>query len=138
MNCNEVKSFFINSDGHLQALPEEIKNHLASCASCARMVEQMTGALEVINHEKLLQPDPFFSTRVMGAIRENKQPLLLRPVGQMAAAVAAVFVGVVLAMATFSYNDYSDEQTLSEVYYLNELHVEPMEMQLLNDLSHEE
>lgn len=74
MKCNEVnKKILFFAEGDL--LPEEqteIRKHLDGCTGCMELFVSVEETVNVIDKERNMEINPFFSARVMHYIKEKK------------------------------------------------------------------
>jgi len=83
-----------------------IADHTASCASCARAyaATQVASALLSERASEVIEPSPFFQTRVLAALRErqNEAPAFKR-LWQAVGALVSSMTGIVALLAVFSF-----------------------------------
>jgi hypothetical protein len=107
-----------------------IKAHAAECCTCLQAYEAAKASLRLLQERKsVIEPPPFFQTRVMAAIREQNlaaQPLGLSNLWQaVRPLVASLGAFVALLLALTFLTDRSQRQT------------EPSELAFMNDDSPE-
>jgi anti-sigma factor RsiW len=83
-----------------------IQAHTASCASCARAYEvtQIASSLLTARASEVVEPSPFFHTRVLAALRErqNEVPAFKR-LWQTAGALVSSMTATVALLAVLSF-----------------------------------
>jgi anti-sigma factor RsiW len=85
-----------------------VRTHVVECASCRKAYEavRMSAAVLKRRAQAVIEPSPFFQTRVMAALREQQAaesvPALLR-LWKSAKAVVATMAVTTAALAVFSF-----------------------------------
>jgi len=103
-----------------------IKAHAAECCTCLQAYEAAKASLRLLQERKsVIEPPPFFQTRVMAAIREQNlaaQPLgllnLWQAVRPLVASLGA-FVALLLAL-TFLTDSSQRQAEPSELAFMND------------------
>ena len=143
MNCNTCKE---NLEAYLNGrLPEDMmrdmKDHMVQCADCKDSYATLLLSEAVIREERLLEPNPFLSTRVMAKIqameeaagRAEKATVFSRiwqPVFVTLTVALAIFIGV-MAGNVYRHAQFSD-QLPEELVYLNDAAMESVSV-LMNE-----
>ena len=83
----------------------QVENHLKLCAKCAENLRILSIADSVINHEKVISPDNYITSRIMARIEKSDEAgygspshfiRILKPALLMTSMAAAIFVGVLI------------------------------------------
>lgn len=126
--CKKVLDLY--HEGNLSdGLQLQVKAHLENCSACARDLQLLILADQIVEEEKALQSNPFLVTRIMTGISEREVDQLayksisahqrfLRPVLISLSLAAAVTIGIFLG------NLNSSSQISRPI---------PVELSLMND-----
>ena len=105
-----------------------IESHIAHCPECFKAygAARIAGALVKARSPEAAEPSPFFKTRVMAALRENRaapEPAALVRLWRAAGALASLMIVFVVALSALTFFAGKAEQpsTESAVVQTNEL-----------------
>jgi hypothetical protein len=71
-----VRGEEISAEAVLEQLPETVREHIGSCATCSARAQELTEVRAMFaGYESKAQPSPFFLTRVMASIAEHEAQL---------------------------------------------------------------
>ena len=100
MKCDEVILRLVSlADGAISAgEAEAVRGHLAACADCRALLEQLRADAGLLRREPAPQVPAFLATRIMAEVRVRKQPAGrwwgMSPALARVAAVVLVAVGI--------------------------------------------
>jgi predicted anti-sigma-YlaC factor YlaD len=107
MKCHEICELTPELAAGFEPLTGEVERHLQSCAACAEKLQEFRQTMALLDQWQTPEPSPYFSTRVMARVREERaQPTgwlnwLRRP-------ALAVSLAVLMVMsATLIRTDYN-------------------------------
>ncbi|HTZ96816.1 MAG TPA: hypothetical protein VMB18_10485 [Terriglobales bacterium] len=107
MKCHEMSELMPELAAGFEAPTPELQDHLRSCATCAGKLQEFRQTMALLDEWQAPEPSPYFSTRVMARVREEKATpsgylyWLRRP-------ALAVSLAVLMVMsATLIRTDYS-------------------------------
>lgn len=142
MNCKTVHNkliFFVEKELPVSEM-KQVQLHLESCTKCALFEKEMQLTFGIIEEEKLLEPNPFFYTRVKARLenQETEQVIgrpilarLLQPLAFSIILMLGVYGGIKLGQPhkpEMAANTVSEQQMIP---YLNEMDTEPIEAFLM-------
>jgi hypothetical protein len=52
--------------------PAEVLDHLKSCASCRRELDELRATMALLDHDETPEPSPYFLTRLEARLREER------------------------------------------------------------------
>jgi anti-sigma factor RsiW len=105
MDCSQFKSTILDfSDGKLSEEARQLsERHVASCASCTRILAEFNNMAAIIEKEKTAEPNPYIATRILQHIEnelKQAQPSVtpawlrvLQPVAIAIALLCGIFIG---------------------------------------------
>ncbi|NJK96993.1 MAG: hypothetical protein HC830_01450 [Bacteroidetes bacterium] len=139
MNCNLCKhELNAYREGRLpEGIRAQVKAHLESCEDCMAVYNLETIADKVFNHEKVIQPNPFLSTRIMAKIETMEQHAnsresipfysrVVKPALISVSVIAAVYTGVVVGNV---YQPASQTENIPvELTYFNDAALESVDL----------
>jgi hypothetical protein len=143
MKCKNInKDLIFFAEGSLAGTrKEEISKHLSECEICRDFTRELDLALKIIEKEKEIPVNPFLYSRISAKIRSNKEEAnifvttavkLLRPVFITLLILSGIFSGFKLGNYYSKKYYYSDSQTQTVKYYLNDFQHESVENILLS------
>lgn len=107
MKCHEMSELMPELAAGFEPLTPELESHLQSCAACAGRLQELRQTMALLDGWQAPEPSPYFSTRVMARVREEKA----KPSGWLywlRRPALAVSLAVLLVMsATLIRTDYS-------------------------------
>jgi hypothetical protein len=107
MKCNEISELMPALAAGFEPVAAEVESHLQSCAACAGKLEEFRQTMALLDEWQAPEPSPYFSTRVMARVREERA----RPSGWfgfLRRPALAVSLAVLMVMsATLIRTDYS-------------------------------
>jgi predicted anti-sigma-YlaC factor YlaD len=108
MNCNQIRDQLLDLAAGTDAGTPEIEKHLASCAACADMLQELRQTMALLDEWKAPEPSPYFNTRLQARLREEQArphaawlQWLRQPV--LAVSLAAVLVAGAVVAGNRSY-----------------------------------
>lgn len=72
MKCNEVCELMPDLAAGLDTITPEVGDHLKNCAACAGKLEKVRQTLALLDEWQVPAPSPYFDTRLMARVREEK------------------------------------------------------------------
>jgi predicted anti-sigma-YlaC factor YlaD len=72
MKCNEVCELMPDLAADMDAATPEINDHLKSCAACAGKLVEVRQTMALLDEWRAPEPSPYFDTRLMARVREEK------------------------------------------------------------------
>lgn len=140
MNCKTLhtKIIFFQEGSLLEKEMEEIRDHLEKCADCAVFAGEMKKTLSVLDHDKLLEVNPFFYTRLKARLEKStteevtvqQNPVfvrILQPALFSLLLLGGIYAGIKIGQPS-GINSYSSVYTENEIIpYLNEMKTEAIE-----------
>lgn len=107
MKCNEITELMPDLAAGFAPVTTEVESHLQSCAACATTLQELSKTMALLDEWQAPEPSPYFSTRVMARVREEKA----KPTGWLVwlrRPALAVSLAVLMVMsATLIRTDYS-------------------------------
>jgi hypothetical protein len=107
MKCHEISELMPDLAAGFKPLTSELENHLQSCSACAGRWQELRQTMALLDEWQAPEPSPYFSTRVMARVREEKA----KPSGWLywlRRPALAVSLAVLMVMsATLIRTDYS-------------------------------
>jgi len=79
MNCNEIYELMPDLAAGLHAATPEANDHLQACPVCAGKLEEFRRTMALLDEWQTPEPSPYFDTRLLARVREEKA----KPVGWM-------------------------------------------------------
>ena len=149
MDCKKIKKYlFEYAEGNAKGESKEIiTGHLRSCNDCQKELQVIINALQLIETEKEIQPDPWFynrfKTRMQNELAgENsfvslKWTKIVRPVLVSVViiffAISGIITGSVISREFIVVEEKGKYEILADEYYLNGLEEENIEIILLSE-----
>jgi anti-sigma factor RsiW len=72
MKCHEVCELMPDLAAALNTATPEVGDHLKSCADCAAKLNEMRQTMALLDEWRAPEPSPYFDTRLMARVREEK------------------------------------------------------------------
>ena len=72
MKCNEICELMPDLAAGLDTITPQVSDHLSSCAACAVKLEEMRQTMALLDEWRAPEPSPYFDTRLMARVREEK------------------------------------------------------------------
>jgi anti-sigma factor RsiW len=72
MKCNEVCELLPDLAAGLDAATPEVSDHLKGCATCAVKMAEVRQTMALLDQWQAPEPSPYFDTRLMARVREEK------------------------------------------------------------------
>jgi anti-sigma factor RsiW len=72
MKCNEVCELMPDLAAGLDTAKPEVSDHLKSCAACAGKMVEVRQTMTLLDEWRAPEPSPYFDTRLMARVREEK------------------------------------------------------------------
>jgi len=72
MKCNEISLLMPDLAAGLHAATPEVNHHLQTCAACAGQLAELRQMMAVLDEWQVPEPSPYFDTRLMARVREEK------------------------------------------------------------------
>jgi hypothetical protein len=72
MKCNDVCELMPDLAAGLDAATPEVNDHLKNCAACAGKLAEMHQTMALLDEWRAPEPSPYFDTRLMARVREEK------------------------------------------------------------------
>ena len=115
----------------------KVEDHLAVCLRCRGFALHLKEALALVDREMVIEPSPYFYTRVKARLQEHKQPereriayRILQPAFFSMLLLLAIFTGIQLGKMTSS-ETVANETTVNYFPWMNEIEGEPIETFLM-------
>jgi hypothetical protein len=143
MKCKNInKDLIFFAEGSLTGTrKEEVSRHLSECKICRDFARELDLALKIIEKEKEISVNPFLYSRISAKIKSNEEAAnvfvttaakLLRPVFITLLILSGIFSGFKLGNYYSEKYSYSDSQSQTVTYYLNDFQHESVESILLS------
>jgi len=105
MKCNEVCELMPDLAAGLDVATLEVNDHLKNCAACSGKLAEVRQTMTLLDEWKVPEPSPYFETRLMARVREEKA----KPSGWLywlrKPALAASLAVLMVMSITFIRND---------------------------------
>jgi len=72
MKCSEICELMPGLAAGLDAVTPELKDHLKSCSACAGKLEEFRRTMALLDEWPAPEPSPYFDTRLLARVREEK------------------------------------------------------------------
>ncbi|MGO9124989.1 MAG: anti-sigma factor family protein [Terriglobales bacterium] len=72
MKCNEICELMPDLAAGLNTTTPEVSDHLKSCAACAGKLAEIRQTMALLDEWRAPEPSPYFDTRLMARVREEK------------------------------------------------------------------
>src|SRR5580698_4679336 len=72
MKCNEICELMPDLAAGMGTVIPEVNNHLMSCAACGGKLTEMRQTMALLDEWRAPEPSPYFDTRLMARMREEK------------------------------------------------------------------
>lgn len=72
MKCNDVCELMPDLAAGLDAATPEVNDHLKNCAACASKLAEIHQTMALLDEWRAPEPSPYFDTRLMARVREEK------------------------------------------------------------------
>jgi len=72
MKCTEICERMPGLAAGLEAVTPEVDDHLKTCAACAGKWEEFRGTMALLDEWQVPEPSPYFDTRLLARVREEK------------------------------------------------------------------
>jgi hypothetical protein len=72
MKCNDVCELMPDLAAGLDAATPEVNDHLKNCAACASKLAEIHQTMTLLDEWRAPEPSPYFDTRLMARVREEK------------------------------------------------------------------
>jgi anti-sigma factor RsiW len=72
MKCNEICELMPDLAAGLGTATPEFNSHLKSCAACAGKLAEVRQTMALLDEWQAPEPSPYFDTRLMARVREEK------------------------------------------------------------------
>jgi|SRR5579863_1280984 hypothetical protein len=72
MKCNEICELMPDLAAGLNTVTPELNDHLKSCAACAEKLTEVRQTMALLDEWRSPEPSPYFDTRLMARVREEK------------------------------------------------------------------
>jgi predicted anti-sigma-YlaC factor YlaD len=72
MKCTEICELMPGLAAGLDAVTPELNDHLKSCSACAGQMEEFRRTMALLDEWQVPEPSPYFDTRLMARMREEK------------------------------------------------------------------
>ena len=98
MKCHEMNELMPDLAAGFAATTPEVNQHLQSCEACAGKLAEFSQTMALLDEWQAPEPSPYFDTRVMARVREEKA----KPSGWMywlRKPVLAAALGVLMVMS---------------------------------------
>jgi predicted anti-sigma-YlaC factor YlaD len=144
MKCNNInKDLIFFAEGSLTGTrKEEITRHLSECKTCRDFTRELDLAFKIIEKDREVDVNPFLYSRVSAKIKSGEETenifvttavKLLRPVFITLLILSGIFSGFKLGTYYSEKYSYSDPQSQTIAYYLNDFQHESVESILLSE-----
>ena len=76
MKCNEVYELMPDMAAGMETIAPEATEHVKGCAACAGKLAEVRQTMALLDEWQVPEPSPYFDTRLMARVREEKaQPV---------------------------------------------------------------
>ena len=72
MKCKEISELMPDLAAGVNTGTPEVGKHLESCAACAGKLQEFRQTMALLDEWQAPEPSPYFNTRVMARVREEK------------------------------------------------------------------
>jgi hypothetical protein len=72
MKCNEICELLPDLAAGLDTITPEVSDHLKSCAACTGKLAEVRQTMTMLEEWRVPEPSPYFDTRLMARVREEK------------------------------------------------------------------
>lgn len=72
MKCNEVCELMPGLAAGMETVTPELGDHLKSCAACTGKLAEVRQTMALLDEWRAPEPSPYFDTRLMARVREEK------------------------------------------------------------------
>jgi predicted anti-sigma-YlaC factor YlaD len=72
MKCEEIFELMPDLAAGMDSATPEVNDHLTSCAACAEKLDEMRKTMALLDEWRAPEPSPYFDTRLMARVREEK------------------------------------------------------------------
>lgn len=144
MKCSDIhKRIILFSEGALnQTETNIIKGHLAGCPECAGFLKELELSLQVIEHEKQTEVNPFIFTRIQAGIEDlegakpivSQRPFLVRilqPALYSLLLIIGIYTGTQIGIPAKPASDNTGMTENEMVPFFDEMEAESIENFLL-------
>ena len=120
MKCNEICELLPDLAAGLDTITPEVSDHLKSCAACTGKLAEVRQTMTMLEEWRVPEPSPYFDTRLMARVREEKgQPSgwwqwLRRPALAVSLAVLMV-MSITLFRNDAGFGNHGDSQVATTV-----------------------
>ena len=138
MKCEPIKQNLFNyAEGNLSEVEKlMVTEHLKSCSDCRKLANILIDSFELIESQKVLNPNPFIYTRIEQKLQTQKLTKsysgILKPILVSLMILISLYGGIRIGkiyIDTATTNQYSSN---SENYYWNDITQESLEISLLD------
>lgn len=119
MKCTEIYELMPGLAAGMDAATPEVSEHLTNCTTCAAKLEEFRKTMALLDEWRTPEPSPYFDTRLMARVREEKNKpsgwlvWLRRPA--LAVALAVLMVMSVTLFRTDAGRNVSDRGPIAAV-----------------------
>jgi hypothetical protein len=72
MKCNDICELMPDMAAGPDTITPEVSGHLQSCAACAGKLAEVRQTMALLDEWRVPDPSPYFDTRLMARVREEK------------------------------------------------------------------
>lgn len=72
MKCNEIRELMPDLAAGLDTMNPAMTSHLESCVACADKLAEVRQTMALLDEWRAPEPSPYFDTRLMARVREEK------------------------------------------------------------------
>ena len=72
MKCTDVYEVMPDLAAGVDSAAPEVNDHLTSCAACAEKLEEIRKTMALLDEWQAPEPSPYFDTRLMARVREER------------------------------------------------------------------
>jgi len=72
MKCHDVCEMMPDLAAGMETVTPEVGEHLTSCAACAGKLAEVRQTMALLDEWRAPEPSPYFDTRLMARVREEK------------------------------------------------------------------
>jgi len=105
MKCEEIFELMPDLAAGMDSATPEVNEHLTGCTACAEKLEEFRKTMALLDEWRAPEPSPYFDTRLMARVREEKA----KPSGWLAwmrkPALAVSFAVLLVASAVMFRTD---------------------------------